>query len=174
MRAALSLRVCAALLVSGLAWATTYRTLTLDEMLAQTDVAFYGQVSEVVTELRDGDPWTLVTFDVLRPLAGLGEDAASLQLAFFGGVTEEGAAVSVSLMPSFAPGELVVVLAYDAPYYSPIVGFRQGLWRRGAAGWQDETGRPLGLADGALEPGGLEGDAEAVLDALAAALEARP
>lgn len=171
-------RLLAALaLLSALAWAsaTSYRALSLDEMLAQTDLAFYGEVESTAVEAKDGEPWTLVTFAVREALLGLDEGAETVTLAFYGGTLESGESVRVSLMPEFEAGEVVLVLAYRAGYYSPIVGFRQGLWRETERGLTDEAGRVLSLSEvGALAPDGQGGATDALLAALRAALEARP
>ena len=72
-----------------------------------------------------------------------------------------------------ARGDEVLVLAYDAPFYSPIVGFSQGLWRATPEGFEDLTERLLSLDDaGRILRDGEGADRTAVLDALAARLEA--
>lgn len=169
--------ITALALLSTLAWAsaTSYRALSLDEMLAQAELAFYGEVESTAVEARDGEPWTLVTFTVREAVLGLDEGAETVTLAFYGGTLASGERVQVSLMPQFEVGEAVLVLAYAADYYSPIVGFRQGLWRETARGLTDEAGRVLSLSEaGGLELGGAGGATEALLSALRAALEARP
>ena len=76
-------------------------------------------------------------------------------------------------MPEFTRGGEVLVLAYDAPYYSPIVGFSQGLWRATPDGFEDEQGRLLSLGDaGELLRDGEGSDRTEVLDALEADLRA--
>ena len=167
------------LALSSLALATTYRELSLDEMLAATEVAFYGQVADVTVEDRDGEPWTVVTFEVLEPLLGvedrLDEDGVSLALAFYGGTLPSGETVTVSLMPQFAVGELALILAYDGDYYSPIVGFRQGVWRDSTLGLRDETDRLLGFdEEDELLLDSVGGDTDTIIGSLRAALEARP
>ena len=152
------------------AYATTYATLTLDELVTRAETAFYGSVSEVTTEERDGDPYTLVTFDVTRGLTGeLGE---TLELAFLGGDLSNGDSLVVTGMPEFELGDEVIVFAYDAPYYSPIVGFSQGLWRLSEEGFRDEAGRVLSLDEaGELVRDGAGAGTDALLDALAARFE---
>lgn len=159
------------------AFATTYLELTIDEMLARAEIAIYAEVVAVETELRNGLPWTVVTFapsrDLLDPPEATADVEAAeaplddVQLAFLGGDPDDGGpTLIVNLMPVFEVGEQVVVLAYRDEYASPIVGFRQGLWRDSALGLIDETGRILSLDDESnlLLDGGGAG-LEAVLQA---------
>lgn len=163
------------LMVLNLPWAlaTTFTALTLEELTQKADLALFGVVETIAVEARDGEPWTVVSIAVTRPLVGeLGE---SLNLAFYGGVLETGLSVSVVGMPSFAIGDEVLLLAYNAPYYSPIVGFNQGLWRLTELGLVDVQERLLSLDEaGALLLDGQGGDTEAILTALTELLEARP
>lgn len=155
----------------GFASATTYHELTLDEIAARAELGFFGTVSEVATTVREGEPYTQVTFTVLRPLTG--EPGETVTLAFYGGTLPNGRSLEVEGMPRFARGDEVAVLAYDAPYYSPIVGFSQGLWRATPDGFEDQAGRLLSLSDaGRLVRDGEGSKQTAVLDALEAQLEA--
>lgn len=151
--------------------ATTFEALSLEALLEAAELAFYGEVLELSVELREGEPWTLVRFALLAPLRGLEADAEALTLAFYGGETE-GISVQVAQMPRFEVGERVVILAYDAPFISPIVGFNQGLWREQPLGLIDEQGQRLSLDDvGALQADGPGASTEALLAALAERLE---
>ena len=167
----LSLLAC----LSVTAFATTYRALSLETMLSQADLGFYGEVTGVSVEDRSGEPWTVVTFQVLENLKGsdLTEGAEDgLSLTFLGGTLPSGESLSVSLMPQFSVGEQVVVLAYERELYSPIVGFRQGLWRDTELGLRDETGRLLSLnEDDELTLDGEGGATEVLLERLKTALE---
>jgi hypothetical protein len=159
------------LVLSAVAHATTFRERSLDELFRATEIGFYGTVRELSTENRDGDPYTLVTFEVARAFRGVPEGATggaqTVQLAFLGGTLPDGQTLSVEGMPGFELGDEVLVLAYDAPYYSPIVGFSQGLWRRTPSGLVDPFGRSLGLsAAGTLVRGGDNTDVQAVLAAV--------
>jgi len=130
-------------LVLATATATTYLELSLEEMFDKADLAFFGEVTASESEAREGEPWTLVTFNVARDLRG-DLEAEEITLAFYGG-SADGVTVNVTDMPQFRRGEEVLILAYDAEYYSPIVGFVQGLWRLEAQGFTDVRGRVLTL-----------------------------
>jgi hypothetical protein len=155
------------------AFATTYKTLTIDEMIAQTEIAFLGKVSSIETIDRDGEPWTRVTFTVTEPLLATEKDA-TVTLTFYGGTLSNGVSVTVNLMPQFQEQEEVLILAYNDELYSPIVGFRQGLWRNATLGLRDEIGRALTLSeDGTLTLGGSGGSTADILRVLKEALEKR-
>ncbi len=152
------------------AFATTYAELTLDELFTRAETAFYGAVSEVNVEERDGEPYTVVTFDVTRALEG--EPGETLELAFLGGTLEGGRSLDVTGMPQFSLGDEVIVFAYDTPYYSPIVGFSQGLWRLSEEGFRDEAGRVLSLSEaGDVTRDGAGAGTDALLNALVARFE---
>lgn len=176
LNAAIKTALAVLLAISAFAFATTYRELSLDELFNRAETAFYGSVSEITAENRDGEPYTVVTFSVTNALgrgSSEGQAAeATEQLAFYGGTLPNGRTVSVEGMPQFALGDEVLVFAYDAPYYSPIVGFSQGLWRRTPEGLRDEVGRLLALnSAGALVRGGDNTDVQAVLSAVQTRLE---
>jgi hypothetical protein len=155
------------------ALATTYATLTLDEMIDKTDTAFLGEVTSLETLDRNGEPWTRVTFRVIEALLGTEQDA-TVTLTFYGGTLSNGVSVTVNLMPQFTETEEVLILAYNDELYSPIVGFRQGLWRNQTLGLRDEIGRALTLnADGTLSLGGSGGSTADILQTLKEALENR-
>ena len=70
----------------------------------------------------------------------------SLELTFLGGEAPGDRRLVVAGSPSWRTGETVLVAAYDDPdLASPIVGFRQGLWRLVDDAFVDEDGRGLGL-----------------------------
>ena len=186
VRWVLPLLVAALALVMGPVFATTYVELTIEEIIAAAEVGFHGEVVDVAVEERDGLPWTVVTFRIERDLVGAVppadggeptplEPGTTIELEFLGGTLPGGPSLAVALMPAFTAGEQVVVLAYpDAGSASPIVGFRQGLWRVEDEILADEDDVPLGLDDGALARGGPAAPLGAVLDALSTALEGRP
>ena len=179
---ALALRLAsaalAAVLLGAPAGATTYLQMTPQAMLAKASLAFVGTVAEVRVTNDGGTPWTHVTFNVDTALAGVPVDADGkaqkpVELAFLGGTAPGGPALTVSGMPQFETGEKVLVFAYDQSYASPIVGFRQGLWRITPAGLRAEDGKLLSLSDsGKLVAGGsgapLDAIVQAIRDALAA------
>ena len=160
--------VCATVVTT--AGATTYTALSLEDVAQKADLALYGTVTSTRVEERDGEPWTVVTFTPERTLKGdMGE---SLELSFYGGTPPDGPTLLVDGMPRFEEGETVLLFAYDAPYYSPVVGFSQGLWRLTDAGLRDETGRILSLDEaGALEQGGGGAATDDILSAFEGLLE---
>ncbi len=160
----------ACLLLGSSAGATTYTALSLEDVAQKADIALYGTVTSTRVEEREGEPWTVVTFTPERTLKG--EVGESLELSFYGGTPESGPALLIDGMPRFEEGETVLLFAYDAPYYSPVVGFSQGLWRLTGAGLRDETGRVLSLGEaGALEQGGGGAATEDLLSAFEELLE---
>jgi hypothetical protein len=153
--------------------ATTYTTLTLEEMIAKTDIAFLGEVTSLETIDQNGEPWTRVTFRVIEPLLGTEADA-NVTLTFYGGTLSNGVSVTVNLMPQFQEQEEVLILAYNEELYSPIVGFRQGLWRNRTLGLRDEIDRALTLnEDGTLSLGGSGGSTADIIRTLRETLENR-
>lgn len=178
---------CLALALSSQALATTFLELDLESLLRQSEIVVFGRVLDSRVENRDGDPWTVVRILPIRDLlAELASDSNSdngnndnsddeddsISLAFYGGTLADGSSLSVSGMPTFNNNEEVLLLAYDASYYSPIVGFSQGLWRLAARGFVDEQGRVLSLdEEGMLLRDGEGGGTEDILDALRAMLE---
>lgn len=170
-RAALSSLL--ALLLSTTAFATTFRELSLEEMFTATEVGFIATVSSASVEMRGDLPWTVVEFEVERWLAGDVADNV-VRLAFLGGSRPGGAGLQVNLMPGFEVGERVMILAYDEEYYSPIVGFNQGIWRLRDQALRDAQGRLLSLDDdGRLLADGPGVEPGLVIDAVARELEAR-
>ncbi len=163
-------------LTLSFASATTYRELSLEQLVSRAELGFFGRVSEIAVQVRSGEPYTQVTFGVLRALTGdLGASAEgdTVTLAFYGGTLPNGRSLSVEGMPEFSRGDEVLILAYDAPYYSPIVGFSQGLWRATPNGFRDLSGRLLSLSDaGRLLRDGEGSEQTAVLDELEARLGA--
>ncbi len=161
------------LILGSFGYATSYDALSFDELLARAEVAFYGTVISTTVIDQEGEPWTQVSFEVLEPFRGLEKDASSFDLLFYGGQTET-VNKQISLMPTFTTGEKVLVFAYKAQYYSPIVGFRQGLWRETENGFRGETGDLLSLDGDTLV---LKGAGLSPSDALASlkqAFEVKP
>lgn len=144
--------------------ATSFQELSLEDMLERSQIAFFGKVSSIEIIEKQSEPWTKVSFEILNPFFGL-DDKTETSLLFFGGSLNN-KTTTVSLMPQFNLGENVLVLAYKNDYYSPIVGFRQGLWREQTLGLIDETNRTLSLnEDSELV---LDGDGASTTDIIAA------
>ncbi len=172
------------MLLSGLALATTWRQLSLTELLAAAEVAVHAVVDSTTVELVDGEPWTHVTFTVRAGLAWpsadddpeeLWQDPGSITLEFLGGAAG-GVTLNADQVPSFEAGDEVILFAYTGRYYSPLVGFNQAAWWLTDGTWRGRDGRLLGLdASGelVLESDGVGADPEAVVAAVQAALEAR-
>jgi len=126
---------------------STFKELSLEEMIEKAELAFYGVVIATEAIERNNEPWTKVSFELLEPFKGLSEDDVSLELLFYGGSPLDDPALLVSLMPQFETGQTVVIFAYQDTYYSPIVGFRQGLWREQDAAFVSEAGERLSLGE---------------------------
>jgi hypothetical protein len=160
------------------AGATTYLRLTPQAMLGKASLVFVGTVAEVSVTNDGGTPWTHVRFTVDTPLEGVPVDAGGkatkpVALAFLGGTVPGGPSLAVSGMPQFETGEKVLVFAYDQVYASPIVGFRQGLWRITPAGLRDEDGNLLSVTAGKLTTGGSGAPLDTVVQAIRDALKAQ-
>jgi len=164
----------------GIATAAGFVALDLERRLAAAQDAAVGVVATVDVEVRDGEPWTLVTLDVERwwrrggvalP-ADDGTSASTVTAAFWGGRAPGVDALQVAGMPTFLPGERVIwwLRGPDEGLAAPTVGVTQGVWREVAGRWQGDDGSLLGLDErGALVLGG-EGAPDAVLfDAIEAA-----
>lgn len=174
----LVVRLLAALLLAtsvlSFASATTYRELSLDQLISRAEVGFFGRVTEISVIVQGQEPYTQVRFEVLRALTG-DDTPAALTLTFYGGTLPNGRSLTVEGMPTFSRGDEVIVMAYNAPYYSPIVGFSQGLWRATPNGFRDLSGQLLSLnGAGRLVRGGQGSEQAAVLDELETRLGATP
>lgn len=190
-------RIVVACFIVGAAWATTYRALPMDALIDSAQIAFYGEVRDVTVFEREGRPWTRVVFDVERDLmaeasaeqgtgaedgggdsgrdsgdsddteTGVQGDGSSVELAFLGGSLPGGPSLAVALMPAFEVGERVLVFAYLSDTASPLVGFRQGLWRSDGDALRDEDGQLLGIQEGMVVAGAPAASIGAILDVLA-------
>jgi hypothetical protein len=101
-------------------------------------------------------------------------DAERIALAFLGGGVPGGSRLTVAGSPRWEVGDRVLVFAYDdVGLASPLVGVRQGVWRVGPGGLQDDDGAYLAVdADGRLVRSDEGAGVEAVLEAAAALLRA--
>lgn len=108
--------------------ATSYASVTFDELVARADVIFVGEVTDVrpfPLNTRDGTVVkTRVVFRVSDPLWGTTN--ALEVLDFLGGEWGDIGMV-VAEMPRFAVGDRRVVFARREQSINPIVGFTQGL-----------------------------------------------
>lgn len=162
--------------LTGSAGATTFVELTVPELLEQAEKALHGVVEDVRSEQRGTEPWTVVQFRVQQDFLADEDELVTgpVELAFLGGTRLDGSTLAVELIPLFAVGDEVLLLAYDAGYYSPIVGFNQGVWWLEEQTWRDYQAAPLGIDE---ETGELtvsaSGSTAEVVAALAAVLGAR-
>jgi hypothetical protein len=122
--------------LSSLVDATTVVAPSFEELVAQADVVFEGEVIDTRSRIspeRDGSPIvTDVYFRVARVLKG--ESSPSLVLQFLGGeVGDRG--FKVDGVPTFAKGDRDVIFAATSTrLVSPIVGMMHGRVRITADG----------------------------------------
>jgi len=174
----------AAVLLATAATATAggWRALDLPERLDATREAFVGRVASVDVDVRDGEPWTMVTLEVERWFRregrASGDGPREVRVALWGGRAPGAPPLLVAGTPTFAVGERVILWlrSIDAGLAVPIVGIDQGLWRATEGAWQGVDGLSLGVGaggrpqlDGATAPDSLLFDA---LDAAFRELEA--
>lgn len=178
VRTRLAAALAAMALVGAPAFATTYLQLTPQAMLEKAALVFVGTVSDVSVTSDGGTPWTHVRFTVDTPLEGVPVDAQGraqqpVELKFLGGSVPGGPALTVGGMPQFKTGQKVLLFAYKQAYASPIVGFRQALWRVTPAGLQDDDGNLLSLSDtGTLVTGGSGAPLDSIVAAIRKSLSA--
>ena len=119
-----------ALFAPPIAHATTFLPVTFDDLIAQSDVIFVGEVADVhpfTLQTREGTiVKTRVTFRVTDPLSG---DASIVQVFDFLGGEADGVGLRISGMPTFTVGDRRIVFARHDQSINPIVGFTQGLMR---------------------------------------------
>ena len=155
------------LLALGVAFATTYNALSLEEQVQKAQVIVHASiVGSSVDTTRGKLPWTVYTLEAKRFLRGSTADLQVKQgdktvtgFSVLGGnnVWLEGA-------PTFKAGDEVVLLLYTKNYDSPFVGFRQGAYYVNAGKIVDAGGKPVSLTvDGK--------SSEATLDAFLTRLE---
>ena len=175
----IALCLCLAILPVGAG--TTYVALDPYEVLARADAVLTAQVTDVRAETRDEYVWTVVSLDVTEwltedPTQDDDEDEPAepretLELEFLGGESE-GRRLLVAGAISWEPGAEVLIAIYEEDgAASPVVGFRQGLWRVSEEGLEDPDGRALALdAAGRLVRADRPAAAATVLDAVRQAL----
>ena len=140
-------------LLSSFALATTFQKLSLEQQVERAEVIVRATIKTVTIETRVGRTWTAYTLEVKSYLRG---EAAALPVrggapsfAVLGGdkLRLEGA-------PAFKAGEDWLLMLYQKPFDSPIVGFRQGAYRFDNACVLDVDGKAV-----TLEPAGKRSDA---------------
>ena len=183
-----ALRTLRALLVTllvAMAATTTaggWQSLDLPDRLDATREAFVGRVASVDVDVRDGEPWTVLTLEVERWWRREGRAATDgpteVRVALWGGRAPGTAPLLVAGAPAFALGERVILWlrSFDEGLAVPIVGIDQGLWRATEGTWRGADDRILGIGaggrpqlDGSTAPDALLFDA---LDAAFRELEA--
>ncbi len=148
--------VLATLLVAAAATATAggWRALDLPERLDATREAFVGRVASIDVDLREGEPWTLLTLEVERWWRREGRAAddgpSSVRVALWGGRAPGAPPLLVAGAPAFTVGERVILWlrSLDDGLAVPIVGIDQGLWRATEGAWRGADGRSLGVGAG--------------------------
>jgi hypothetical protein len=110
--------------------ATTFEPVSFNDMVAQADVIFVGDVVDVrpfTVQTRERTiVKTRVTFSVSDPLYGTSSLVEVFD--FLGGETAD-LGMKVEGMPTFAVGDRRVVFARRDRSINPIVGFTQGLMK---------------------------------------------
>ncbi len=172
MRTLRALLTTVLLTAAAMATAGGWRALDLPERLDATREAVVGRVASVDVDLRDGEPWTLVTLEVERWWRREGRAASDgpgeIRIALWGGRAPGAPALLVAGAPSFAVGERVILWlrSLDAGLAVPIVGIDQGVWRATDGLWRGADDRTLGVGaggrpqlDGSPAPDGLLFDA---------------
>ena len=146
----------ATLMLTAGAFATAggWQALDLPERLDATREAFVARVAAVDVEVRDSEPWTIVTLEVerwwQREGRAAGDGPREVRVALWGGRAPGAAALLVAGVPPFAVGERVILWlrSLDDGLAVPIVGIDQGLWRATDGGWRGADGRTLGVGVG--------------------------
>ena len=122
--------VAALLAVPARTRATTYETLTFDQLVGQADVIFIGDVVDVHPYTMQVRGRTIiktrVTFRVSDPIYGT---RSLVEVFDFLGGEANGIGLAVEGMPKFNTGDRRVVFAHRSPSVNPVVGFTQGLFR---------------------------------------------
>ncbi len=153
-------------LMGGMAHASAYRSLDLDQRLELAVDVFVGRVAAVEGERRGDDPWTVVTFSVDAWLLRDGTVAETgpfeLSVAFLGGTASGVAPRQVAGFPSFVVGERALVATYgdETESASPLVGVTQGLWRELDGVWRDAAGEAMAVDASGRPELAADGDSE--------------
>jgi len=169
------LRVCSLVILTATVWfaanaaAMVVVERDFPDLVQRAEQIIAGTVTEIRRGVVGGAPITFVTVSGLTMMKGEAGDSITLEL--YGGGDDE-YAVTVPHMPTFTPGEEVLLfVAGNGENVSPIVGVWQGSFRirfDEALGVRVVTangGTPIaGIVDGKVElaaPGGDGGGAAA-------------
>lgn len=111
-------------------YATTYESVTFEQMVQQADVIFLGEVIDVMPfEVRRDSGRSIktrVTFRVVDPIHGARPNVEIFE--FLGGTIGD-VTMDVAEMPKFAAGDRRLLFARRERSINPIVGFTQGLMK---------------------------------------------
>jgi hypothetical protein len=114
------------LLAAGVARATVLVALTLDELVAASEVVFTGTVTDSVTRAEGDLVYTTIRFDVDDVVAGEA-DGEVLELRFLGGnVGEQKTEVSGQYIPAVGDRGLFFVDDSVRDLVNPLTGWSQG------------------------------------------------
>lgn len=179
MRRRAALMLCTVAIVLPTALGGGWLALDLPTRLAAAREVFVARVVASDVEVRGGEPWTVVTFEIERWLrhdgrAAADGDPAEVRVALWGGRAPGAEPLIVAGAPAFTPGERVLLLvrSADAGLAVPIVGVDQGVWRERGGVWSGDDGRALGLGvGGGAVLGGDPVSDEVLFGALLDALE---
>ena len=133
--------------------ATTVRQMSLSEVIGEAEVIAAARVVgvEPIWDADRGMPFTEVVYIVADVLKGQAGTDQELSLRFLGGPAPNGLMLSVSGMPSFAVGDLVVLFSArnGNEMICPLVGWWQGVYRlRDDGTVMDYAGRGVVAVDG--------------------------
>lgn len=122
------LLLTALLLAPAFAGATTYLSVSFDDLVTKADVIFIGEVIDVRPfPLNTPDGRIIKTRIVFRVTDPLWGTTSILEAFDFLGGEWDGVTMAVAEMPTFAVGDRRIVFARRERSINPIVGFTQGL-----------------------------------------------
>ncbi len=137
-------------LVSSVAFSSSIKQLDINELLAQSELAFEGQVSDVTTRWNTNktDIFTDITFRVDEIIFGE-HSGETLTLTFVGG-SIDGATMTIegSEMPSNNESGIYFVSSTTKQLVNPLVGWSQGhfltkLDTQGTKRMMTQSGEPI-------------------------------
>jgi hypothetical protein len=114
------------LVAAGVARATVLVALTLDELVATSEVVFVGTVTDSVTNVEGELVYTTLRFDVDKVVAGELDDA-TLELRFLGGNSgKQKTEVTGQYIPAVGDHGLFFVDDTVRDLVNPLTGWSQG------------------------------------------------